>query len=101
MDKIKQLLGNRVMVEPSIMDNKTKSGIIISADFAKEKQGVGTILMLGPGVDNEVAGHEFKVGEEVLYGKMAGFDMEFQGKNVKILRDTDLSAILEETKNKK
>ncbi len=91
---IKKLLDNRVMVEPFLLEGKTPSGIILPGNVGKEKQGAGTILMLGEKVVSPRPEDALEVGQEVLYGKMAGFEMDYNGKTVKILRDADISAIL-------
>jgi len=64
-------------------------------DTAKEKPQRGTVLAVGPGklLDNgERSPMSVAVGDEVIYGKYSGTDIEIDGKEVKILRESDVLA---------
>ena len=85
-------LADRVLIQPTPAEEVTMSGIIIP-DSAKEKPLKGTILAVGPGTKEEKM--ELKEGDTVLYGKYAGTEIEIDGENVLIMRQSDVLAILE------
>ncbi len=84
-------LSDRVLVEPKEAETKTAAGIYIP-DTAKEKPQQGTVLAAGPGKKDEPM--EVKVGDTVLYGKYAGTEVSYEGKNYLIVRQSDILAIL-------
>jgi chaperonin GroES len=84
-------IGDRVVVQAAPAEEKTASGIIIP-DTAKEKPQRGTIVAVGQGkVDEPLT---VKVGDEVLYGKYAGTEITYEGKEYLIMRETDIYAVL-------
>ncbi len=87
-------LDERVVVEPVEAEETTAGGIVLP-DTAKEKPQRGTVLAVGPGklMDNGQRGElSVAVGDEVIYGKYAGTDIEVEGRDVKILRESDILA---------
>ncbi len=87
-------LDDRVVVEPVEAEEVTAGGIVLP-DTAKERPQRGTVLAVGPGklLDNGQRGTlAVAVGDEVIYGKYAGTDIEIDGRDVKILRETDVLA---------
>ncbi|MEK6477899.1 co-chaperone GroES [Catalinimonas sp. 4WD22] len=82
---------DRVLVEPAAAEEKTASGIIIP-DTAKEKPQQGTIVAVGPGKKDEPL--TVKVGDKVLYGKYAGTEITFDGKEYLIMRGSDIFGTL-------
>lgn len=85
--KIKPL-DDRVLVIPADEDEKTPSGIIIP-DTAKEKPRRGTVAAVGNDEDLQELIQE---GDEVLYGKYAGDELEFEGQAYLILNRGDILA---------
>ena len=89
-------LEDRIVVKPLEAEQTTASGLVIP-DTAKEKPQEGEVLAIGPGrIDdngNRVA-MAVKVGDTVLYGKYSGSDVEVNGKELKILRESDILAKL-------
>jgi chaperonin GroES len=87
-------LDDRVVVEPLEAEEKTSGGILLP-DTAKQKPQRGRVLAVGPGKLND-NGNRSKVavvvGDEVLYGRYAGNDIEVSGKEVKIMRESDILA---------
>lgn len=84
-------LEDRVLVEPFEAEEKTASGIIIP-DTAKEKPQKGKIVAAGKGTkDVEM---QVKVGDTVLYGKYAGTELNVDGKDYLIMRQSDILAIV-------
>ncbi len=90
MSKI-QPLADRVLVKPVAAEEKTISGIIIP-DSAKEKPLRGEVLAVGKGTKDEEM--VLKVGDQVLYGKYAGTELEYEGEKFLIMRQSDVLAIL-------
>lgn len=84
-------LADRVVVEAQAAEEKTAGGIIIP-DTAKEKPVQGKVVAVGPGKKDEPT--TVKVGDTVLYGKYAGTEINIEGKEYLIMRESDLYAIL-------
>ncbi|MAC92942.1 MAG: co-chaperone GroES [Flavobacteriaceae bacterium] len=84
-------LADRVLVEPAAAETKTSSGIIIP-DTAKEKPQKGTIVAVGKGTkDNPIT---VSVGDSVLYGKYAGTELQHEGVDYLIMKESDILAIV-------
>ncbi|MFN5078528.1 MAG: co-chaperone GroES [Planctomyces sp.] len=89
-------LDDRVVVKPHEAEETTAGGIVLP-DAAREKQQRGTVLAVGPGrlLDSgSRAAVSVKVGDEVLFGKYGGTEIEIDGQDVKILRESDILAKL-------
>ncbi|MEZ4687058.1 MAG: co-chaperone GroES [Bacteroidia bacterium] len=84
-------LADRVLIEPAAAEEKTASGIIIP-DTAKEKPQRGTVVAVGPGKKDEPT--TVSVGDSVLYGKYAGTEINIDGSDYLIMRESDLLAIV-------
>jgi chaperonin GroES len=92
MNKMKiKPLADRVIIEPAAAEEKTASGIIIP-DTAKEKPQKGTVLAAGPGKKDEPMA--LKAGDVVLYGKYSGTEINIDGINYLIMRESDVLAII-------
>ena len=86
-----QPLADRVLVEPAPAEEKTAFGIIIP-DTAKEKPQRGTVIAAGPGKKDEPV--TVKAGNTVLYGKYAGTEIQIDGEDYLIMRESDILAIV-------
>jgi len=87
-------LDDRVVVQPIEAEEKTAGGIVLP-DTAKEKPQRGTVLAVGPGrllESGKRSELSVIVGDEVIYGKYGGSDIEINGDEYKILRETDILA---------
>ena len=84
-------LADRVLILPAPAEEKTIGGIIIP-DTAKEKPLQGKVVAVGNGTKDEEM--VVKVGDEVLYGKYSGTELEFEGTKYLIMRQSDVLAIL-------
>ena len=80
-----------MLIEPAPAETKTASGIIIP-DTAKEKPLQGKVVAVGGGTKDEEM--VLKVGDQVLYGKYSGTEVEFEGVKYLIMRQSDVVAIL-------
>jgi len=84
-------IADRILVVPAAAETKTSSGIIIP-DTAKEKPQKGTVAAVGPGTkDNPIT---VKVGDQVLYGKYAGTELQHDGVDYLMMKESDLLAIV-------
>ena len=84
-------LADRVLLEPMEAETKTASGIIIP-DNAKEKPQKGTVVAVGPGTsENPIT---VKVGDHVLYGKYAGTELQHDGEDYLIMKESDILAMV-------
>jgi len=84
-------LADRVLVEPAAAEQKTAGGIIIP-DTAKEKPQKGTVVAVGNGKKDEPM--TVKVGDMVLYGKYSGTEINVDGRDYLIMRESDILAVI-------
>ena len=90
-------LADRLVVKPLEQEEEKHGGIIIP-DTAKEKPEKGEVVEVGPGKldDNgKRIALEVKKGDRVLFGKYAGTDIKVDGKELMILREEDVMAVIE------
>ncbi|MBL7751510.1 MAG: co-chaperone GroES [Chitinophagaceae bacterium] len=84
-------LHDRVIVKAAPAEEKTAGGIIIP-DTAKEKPQRGLVVAAGPGKKDEPM--SVKSGDTVLYGKYAGTEIQIDGDDYLIMRESDIMAIV-------
>ncbi len=84
-------LADRVIVEAAAAETKTAGGIIIP-DTAKEKPQKGKVIAVGTGKKDEPL--TVKVGDSVLYGKYSGTEIQVDGKEYLIMRESDIFAVV-------
>ncbi|MGY8769857.1 MAG: co-chaperone GroES [Pirellulales bacterium] len=87
-------LDDRVVVQPLDAEQTTAGGIVLP-DSAQEKPQRGTILAVGPGRLLESGARaelSVSIGDEVIYGKYGGSDIEIDDEQYKILRESDILA---------
>mgnify|MGYP006382140427 CR=1 FL=1 len=87
--KIKPL-ADRVLVQAAPAEEKV--GGIIIPDTAKEKPLHGKVVATGNGTKDEEM--VLKAGDEVLYGKYSGTELEFEGEKYLIMRQSDVLAVI-------
>ncbi len=94
-----QPLYDRVVIKPiEEEEKKTKGGIIIP-DTAKEKPQRGKVVAVGQGrllENGQFAAPLVKVGDEVIFGKYAGTEVEIDGEKYLVMREDDIYAIITE-----
>ena len=90
-------LDDRVVVEPVDAEEKSAGGILLP-DTAKQKPQRGKVVAVGPGKVRE-SGERVALtvakGDEVIYGKYSGNDVEVDGRDLKIMREGDILAKVE------
>jgi chaperonin GroES len=90
-------LDDRVVIKQSEAEEKSAGGIILP-DAAKEKPQRGKIIAVGPGkiLDNGKRGEmNVKKGDEVLYAKYTGNEIDIDGENYVILHEGDILGVIE------
>lgn len=91
-----QPTADRIVVEP-FEESTTASGIIIPDTASKEKPQKGTVIAVGPGRigdDNQRIKMEVKEGDTVLFTKYAPNEIKVEGKELFVLNESDVLAIL-------
>ncbi|MDD2798664.1 MAG: co-chaperone GroES [Bacteroidales bacterium] len=84
-------LADRVLIKSAPAEEKTIGGIIIP-DSAKEKPLKGEVIAVGSGTKDEIM--VLKTGDQVLFGKYAGTEIEWEGDKFLIMRQSDVLAII-------
>ena len=87
-------LDDRVVIRPVDAEETTAGGIVLP-DAAKEKPQRGKVLAVGPGrllESGDRVAVSVVIGDEVLFSKYGGTDIEVDGQEVKILRESDILA---------
>lgn len=94
--KVKPLF-DKVVVESVNTEERTGSGFILPS-ASQEKQQMAKIVAVGPGgiVDGKEIVMQVKVGDKVLYSKYSGSEFKVDGKELTIIRQSDILAIVEE-----
>ena len=90
-------LHDRVIVERLEQETKTASGIVLP-EAAAEKPDQGKVLAVGNGKileDGKVRPLDVKVGDTVLFGKYSGQAVKLDGKEVLVMREDDIMAIVQ------
>lgn len=90
-------LYDRVVVSRLEEEQKSPGGIVIP-DTAKEKPSRGKILAVGNGrvlENGDVRALAVKVGDTILFGKYAGTEIKHDGKEIVVLREEDILAVIE------
>jgi chaperonin GroES len=91
-------LGDRVLVKPIEVEERTKSGIVLP-DTAKEKPQQGRVLAVGQGrlLDNgQLVPLQVKEGDRVLYSKYSGTEVKIENEEYLVLSERDILAIIED-----
>lgn len=86
-----ELAGDLILVLPEKPEEKTSSGLYLP-DTAKKKENRGTVILVGPGTDDEPM--RVKVGEFILFNQHAGIEEEYNGQTHLIMRQGDKLAKL-------
>jgi chaperonin GroES len=90
-------LHDRVVVRRIDAEEKTAGGIIIP-DTVKEKPSEGEVIAVGPGGRDEagkLVKPDVKAGDRVLFGKWSGTEVKIDGKDLLIMKESDILGVLE------
>ena len=89
-------LSDRIVVKAQEAEETTSSGIILP-DTAKEKPQIGVIVSVGPGKQNDTGQlikMTLKKNDKVLYGKYSGTEVNIDGEDLLIMKESDILATL-------
>ena len=92
-----QPLDDRIVIEVLEAEEKTAGGILLP-DTAKEKPQRGKVTAIGEGKrtdDGKRHKPDVKKGDIVLFGKYSGSDVQIDGDEYKILRESEILAKVE------
>lgn len=89
-------LFDRVVIRDAESEETTKSGIILTSS-AKEKPQYAYVIAVGPGgvVDGKEVKMQVSEGQKVVYSKYAGTEIKIDGEEYKIVRQSDILAVVE------
>lgn len=79
------------------LEESKYTGSLIIPETAKDAPSTGKVIAVGPPLDDQDP-HETKVGDRVLFPKYSGSDVEWDGKKLLILRDSEIICYIEEEK---
>lgn len=85
-------LFDKVVIKAIESEEKTASGIVLPGS-AQEKPQLAEVIAVGPGTEDTAM--VVKVGDKVVYSKYAGSEFKLDGKDVTIIRQTDILAVVE------
>ena len=89
-------LHDRVLIKVLDSEEKTAGGIIIP-DTAKEKPQEGEVVAVGPGAksdEGKISPMDVKIGDIVLFGKWSGTEVKLDGKDLLIMKESDIMGIM-------
>lgn len=89
-------LGDRVVLKQLVAEETTKSGIVLPGQ-SKEKPQQAEVIAVGPGgvVDGKEVEMHVKKGQQVIYSKYAGTEVELDEESYIIVRQSDILAVIE------
>jgi chaperonin GroES len=89
-------LFDKVVIKAVETTEKTASGIVLPGS-AQEKPQIAEVLAVGPGgtVDGKETVMQVKVGDKILYSKYSGSEFKLDGKEVTIIRQSDILAVIQ------
>jgi chaperonin GroES len=89
-------LFDKVVIKAVETTEKTPSGIVLPGS-AQEKPQIAEVIAVGPGgtVDGKETVMQVKVGDKVLYSKYSGSEFKLDGKEVTIIRQSDILAVIQ------
>ena len=89
-------LCDKVLIKMCESEDKTKSGIILSAN-SKEKPQIAEVIEVGPGItaDGEKVEMQVKKGDKVITSKYSGTEIKYQGEEYIIVKQSEILAVVE------
>ena len=85
-------LGDRVVLKATVVEETTKSGIVL-ASKTQEKPQQAEVIAVGPGTKDVAM--QVKVGDMVIYGKYTGTEVKLDGEEYLVVKQDDILAIVE------
>ena len=91
-------LRDRIVVKRDSPEETTKGGIILPGKAQKDSR-TGVVVYAGPGMltaDGKTIKNSLKPGDKIVFGTYAGSEIEFNGEKFQVMRENDVSMVLEE-----
>jgi chaperonin GroES len=91
-------LSDRILIEPTTMEEKTKSGILLPDTSDKEMPEEGKVIAVGPGrktTAGKIIPIDIKIGDKVLFSKYGPNEIKVGDKKFLIIKQEDILAIIE------
>jgi chaperonin GroES len=86
-----KVIDDKILVQPDPIEDQKSPGGIIIPDTAKEKPQKGKVVAVGTDEDLKDV---IKVGDQVVFGKYTGDEMEYEGTKYLVVQRSDILAIL-------
>ncbi len=88
-------LGDRVVLKQLVAEETTKSGIVLPGQ-TKEKPQQAEVVAVGPGgnVDGKEVVMQVAAGDQVIYSKYSGTEVELDGEEYIVVRQNDILAVI-------
>ena len=89
-------LNDNVLVKKEVIENKTASGIILSAKENTD-DNIGVVIAVGNGklVDGKKVPMTVKVNDKVIFDKYAGNEIEYQGEKYLLISESKIYAVID------
>ena len=91
-----RVLGDRVLIKADEVDNKTKSGLLLTGIAIREEIVTGTVVSVGPGKKDTIIHPDLKVGCKVVFIKYSASELPVDGEPHLVVRMDDLIAIIDD-----
>ncbi len=93
-------LFDRVVIDPEIDENVSKSGIVLPPS-SQERPQIGKVVAVGDGenFDGVSTKIKVKVCDKVLFEKYAGIELKLDGKVYIVIRQIDIIGVFNDWKN--
>jgi chaperonin GroES len=86
-----KVIDDKILVQPDPVEDQKSPGGIFIPDTAKEKPQKGKVVAVG--TDEELK-NVIKIGDQVVFGKYTGDELEYEGKKYLVVQRSDILAIL-------
>jgi chaperonin GroES len=81
-------IGNRILVKPEVVEQKTMSGIVLPETMEKQQKEQGVIVAMGEGEGLKKL--QLKIGDKVIFGKYSGEEVSFDKVEYKFIKHEDI-----------
>jgi chaperonin GroES len=90
-------LSDHLVIEPVMKEEATRSGIVLPDTAGKERSEQGVVIAVGPGrtFEGKLEPMTVKVGEKILFKKYGPDEIKIDGKELMVLSETDVLAVIE------
>ena len=87
---------DRIIIRPTITDNRTESGIVVSIEDDHDQASQGIAVAVGPGMrKKKLIPLEVEPGQTVLYTRDSGNRVNIQGTDYVVVKEKDVIAVVD------